>query len=162
MQLYLHYHVGYSSRGSCLWLRGWLTGWLSIKWPAYILSDWYENFCFNSWNECVLVSCVVIRNKRIHYNIVFAKGGADLPIAHAFRLPEPTQNTNLRVGVPPLRPGPLAALRFGSICMERRKKNNAKFSGHYVRPHTHNVRAHAIIRTNLIQRNQRANDEQES
>ena len=25
-----------------------------------------------------------------------------------------------------------------------RKKNNAKFSGHYVRPHTHNVRAHAL------------------
>ena len=31
---------------------------------------------------------MVIRNKRIHYNIVFAKGGANLPIAHAFRLPE--------------------------------------------------------------------------
>ena len=25
-----------------------------------------------------------------------------------------------------------------------RKKNNAKFSGHYVRPHTHNVRANTL------------------
>ena len=27
---------------------------------------------------------------------------------------------------------------------ERKKKNNAKFSGHYVHPRTHNVRAHAL------------------
>ena len=26
----------------------------------------------------------------------------------------------------------------------RKKKNNTKFSGHYVRPRTHNVRAHAL------------------
>ena len=26
----------------------------------------------------------------------------------------------------------------------RKRKNNAKFSGHYVFPHTHNVRAHAL------------------
>ena len=28
--------------------------------------------------------------------------------------------------------------------MEGKKKNNAKFSGHYVRQRTHNVRAHAL------------------
>ena len=28
--------------------------------------------------------------------------------------------------------------------MEKERKNNAKFSGHYVCPRTHNVRAHAI------------------
>ena len=27
---------------------------------------------------------------------------------------------------------------------EEERKNNAKFSGHYVRPHTHNVRKHAL------------------
>ena len=27
---------------------------------------------------------------------------------------------------------------------ERKKKNNAKFSGHYVRQRTHNVHAHAL------------------
>ena len=27
---------------------------------------------------------------------------------------------------------------------EKRRKNNAKFSGHYVRPRTHNMRAHAL------------------
>ena len=44
--------------------------------------------------------------------------------------------------VPPLRSGPLAARRFGSTWKER--KNNAKFSGFYVCPCTHNVRAHAL------------------
>ena len=27
---------------------------------------------------------------------------------------------------------------------EEERKNNAKFSGHYVRPHTHNVHVHAF------------------
>ena len=57
------------------------------------------------------------------------EGGAPLPIAHALRLPEPTNKPKSDGGVPPLGPGPLAALRFGNTCMERRKKkkNNAKF-----------------------------------
>ena len=36
---------------------------------------------------------------------------------------------------------------LGEKCVggrRRRKKNNAKISGHYVRPHTHNVYAHAL------------------
>ena len=33
---------------------------------------------------------------------------------------------------------------------KRKKKNNAKFSGHYVCPHTHNVRAHAVHLHQLI------------
>ena len=28
--------------------------------------------------------------------------------------------------------------------VEAKRKNNAKFSGHYVRPRTHNVRAHEL------------------
>ena len=45
---------------------------------------------------------------------------------------------------------PLAALRFGSTSKEERKRkkkerqNNSKISGHYVRPRTLNVRAHAL------------------
>ena len=34
--------------------------------------------------------------------------------------------------------------RKEKVKTKRRRKNNAKFSGHYVRPNTHNVRAHAI------------------
>ena len=34
---------------------------------------------------------------------------------------------------------------------EGRKKNNANFSGHYVRPRTHNVRAHGLHSHQLIQ-----------
>ena len=33
---------------------------------------------------------------------------------------------------------------------QARKKNNAKFSGHYVIPHTHNVRAHALCSHQLL------------
>ena len=60
-------------------------------------------------------------------NIAFAKGGAHLPIAHALRLPETE--------------------KYGEGKKkkeEKERKNNAKFSSHYVRPRTHNVRVHAL------------------
>ena len=64
--------------------------------------------------------------------------------ANAHRLPEPTKKSKSEGCVHLLCSGPLTALIFGSKWKERRK-NNAKFSGHYVRPRTHNVRAHQFM-----------------
>ena len=77
------------------------------------------------------------------------RGGVHLPIAHTLRLPEPTKKNKSEGCVPLLCSSLLAALNFGSTWKERKKKkerknNNAKFSGHYVRPRTHNVRSHAL------------------
>ena len=75
-----------------------------------------------------------------------AEGSDHLPIAHALRLPEPTNKKTSSGCVPPLRSGPLAALTFGRRKVSGRKKkkkerkNNAKFSDHYFRSRTHNVR----------------------
>ena len=52
----------------------------------------------------------------------YAEGGAHVPIAHALRLPEPIKKPKSEGCVPLLRSGPLAALRFGCMWKERRKK----------------------------------------
>ena len=77
---------------------------------------------------------------------VCAEGGVHLSIAHTLHLPEPTKQPKSEGCVPPLRSGPFAAVRFGSTWKEKeeRRKNNAKFSSHYVRPSTHNVLTHAL------------------
>ena len=67
-------------------------------------------------------------------DIAFARGGAHLPIAHALRLLSPQDK-------------PLLGEKYvhGRKKERRRmKKNNAKFSGHYVYPRTETVRAHAL------------------
>ena len=78
-------------------------------------------------------------------NMRALRGVLTYPIAHALRLPETTKKSEYEGCVPPLRSGPLAVLRFGSTCMERkRRKNYTKFSGHYVHPRTQNVHAHTL------------------
>ena len=77
--------------------------------------------------------------------ICVRRGGAYLPIAHALRLTEPTKKPKSEGCVPTPRSGPLATLRFGSTWKEEGRKKNAKFSGHYVRLRTHNVRVHALL-----------------
>ena len=83
-----------------------------------------------------------------------AEGGANLPIAHALCLPEPTKKTNLRV----------VSLRFAPVLWppsdldvekyvegkkkekeDKERKNNAKFSGYYVRPRMQAQRSCARI-----------------
>ena len=59
---------------------------------------------------------------KINFEYACAEGGAHFPIAHALRLPEPTKNTKSEGCVPPIRSGPLAALRFVSTQKEREKK----------------------------------------
>ena len=39
---------------------------------------------------------------------------------------------------------PLLGEKYAEGKRRRKKKNNAKFSGHYVCPRTHNVRAHSL------------------
>ena len=55
-----------------------------------------------------------------------AEGVNHLAIAHALRLPEPTKKY------------------MEGKKKKRKRKNNSMFSGHYVRPRTHNVREHAL------------------
>ena len=57
------------------------------------------------------------------------RGGTHLPIADALYLTELIKKIKSEVRGRKER---------------RKRKNNAKFSGHYVRPRTHNVRAHAL------------------
>ena len=57
---------------------------------------------------------------------VCAEGGPHLPIAHALSLPEATKKPESLGFVPPLRSGPLAALKFGSMWKERKKKEEKK------------------------------------
>ena len=49
-------------------------------------------------------------------------GGAHLSIVHTHRLQEPTKKTKSEGCVPLLRSGPLAALRFGSTCIEEEEE----------------------------------------
>ena len=64
---------------------------------------------------------------------------AHLPIAHALRLPEPTPKNKSEGGQ---RTG--AKRRYTVLHGRRRIKNNAMFSGQYVRQCTHNVHAHTL------------------
>ena len=57
-----------------------------------------------------------------------AEGGAHLPIVHTIHLPEPTKKTNLRAAK-----GPEKRRDTGKYVEGKERKNNAKFSGHYVR-----------------------------
>ena len=73
-----------------------------------------------------MLTSIIFHNKENNVLIRISKyacaeGGAHLPIAHALCLPEPTKK-NKSEGVPPLRSGPLAALRFVSKWKERKKE----------------------------------------
>ena len=50
------------------------------------------------------------------------RGVLTYPTVHALRLPEPTKKDKYEGCVPKLHSGPLAALRFGSTCMEKERK----------------------------------------
>ena len=83
--------------------------------------------------------------KAFEYQYAFYEGGAHLPIANALRLPEPTNKTKNLWAVP-LRFAPVIWLPEDLEVRGRKeeRKNNAKFSGHYVRPRTHKVYVHAL------------------
>jgi len=92
---------------------------------------------------------------------VCAEGGAHLPIAHTLHLQEPTNKNKSEGGsiTPFFCTNPLVGVKLGyppnfnflghlevplKYVHGRKRKNNAKFSGHYVRPRMHNVRTHAL------------------
>ena len=83
-------------------------------------------------------------------NIVFAKGGARLPIAHALRLQEPEiifggeffiQD---QIRLPPEFQLPSQTPSGRKVSAWKKKKNNANFSATTIAPRMHNVRAHSL------------------
>ena len=81
-----------------------------------------------------------------HMKICVHRGGCSLTYSACTPPARVKKNQKSEGCVLPLWSSPLAALRFGSMCMEEEKerKNNAKFSGHYVRPRMHNVCVHTL------------------